>query len=45
VMIDGALWRARTHRHTPVAAGEQARVVSLEGLTLAVEPVAGSESS
>ena len=38
VVIDGAPWRARTQRATPVAAGEPARVVSLEGLILTVEP-------
>ncbi len=38
VMIDGAPWRARTQRATPVAAGDAVRVTALEGLILTVEP-------
>ncbi len=38
VMIDGAPWRARTQRATPVAAGDAVRVIALEGLILTVEP-------
>ncbi len=37
VMIDGAPWRARTRRDTPVAPADPVRVVSLEGLILGVE--------
>ncbi len=45
VEIDGAPWRARTHRATPVDAGGTVRVVALEGLVLTVEPAsdAGDE--
>ena len=43
VVIEGAPWRARTHRATPIGAGDPIRVISLEGLILAVEPAdAGS---
>ncbi len=42
VVIDGAPWRARTHRATPVREGDPVRVIALEGLILAVEP-AGPE--
>ena len=38
VMIDGAPWRARTQRATPISAGDPVRVMSLEGLILTVEP-------
>ena len=38
VMIDGAPWRARTQRATPIGAGDPVRVMSLEGLILTVEP-------
>ena len=41
VEIDGALWRARTNRATPVAVGDGVRVVAVEGLVLEVEPEAG----
>jgi membrane-bound serine protease (ClpP class) len=41
VVIRGARWRARTNRATPIAAGESARVVAVEGLVLEVEPEAG----
>ncbi len=44
VMIDGAPWRARTQRATPIAAGDPVRVVSLEGLILGVEPVTSDQS-
>ncbi len=43
VVIDDAPWRARTHRATPIPAGDPVRVVSLEGLVLTVEPVTGEE--
>ena len=38
VIIDGAPWRARTQRATPVAEGDPIRVMALEGLVLTVEP-------
>lgn len=41
VLIDGAQWRARTNRATPLAQGEEARVVAIDGLTLEVEPLEG----
>ncbi len=41
VLIDGARWRARTNRATPIAAGEAVRVVAVEGVVLEVEPEAG----
>ena len=43
VVIDDAPWRARTHRATPIPAGDPVRVVSLEGLVLTVEPVTDEE--
>jgi membrane-bound serine protease (ClpP class) len=42
VLIRGARWRARTNRATPLAAGDDARVVSVEGLVLEVEPPEGA---
>ena len=39
VVIDGAPWRARTQRATPVAEGDAVRVMALQGLILTVEPV------
>ena len=41
VRVRDALWRARTNRATPVAAGDAVRVVSVDGLVLEVEPEAG----
>ena len=41
VVIRGARWRARTNRATPITAGDQARVVAVEGLVLEVEPPEG----
>ena len=41
VLIRGARWRARTNRATPVEAGAEVRVVSVEGLVLEVEPPEG----
>ena len=38
VVIDGAPWRARTQRATPVSEGDPVRVMALEGLILTVEP-------
>jgi membrane-bound serine protease (ClpP class) len=41
VTIRDAPWRARTNRATPIRAHEPARVVSIEGLLLEVEPEEG----
>ena len=41
VRVRDALWRARTNRATPIAAGEAVRVVAVEGVLLEVEPEAG----
>ena len=41
VTLRGAPWRARTNRATPIAAGERARVVEVDGLLLEVEPEFG----
>ena len=38
VVIEGALWRARTQRATPISEGDPIRVMALEGLILTVEP-------
>ncbi len=43
VEIDGAPWRARTHRAHTVEAGDPVRVVSLEGLVLTVAPPEDSD--
>lgn len=44
VTLRGAPWRARTNRATPIAAGERARVVEVDGLLLEVEPESGGAS-
>src|SRR5690606_39467076 len=41
ITLRGAPWRARTNRATPIRKGERARVVSIEGLVLEVEPEEG----
>jgi membrane-bound serine protease (ClpP class) len=41
VRVDGAPWRARTNRATPIAAGGPVRVVAIDGLLLEVEPEFG----
>jgi len=41
VEVNEARWRARTNRATPVDAGEQVRVVAIDGVTLEVEPYEG----
>jgi membrane-bound serine protease (ClpP class) len=38
VLIDGAKWRARSHRAAAVSAGEPIEVLSVEGITLQVAP-------
>lgn len=42
VRIRDALWRARCNRATPVTAGDQVRVVEIDGLWLEVEPLDGA---
>ena len=41
VRVQGALWKARANRSTPLAVGDRARVVEVDGLLLEVEPEAG----
>jgi membrane-bound serine protease (ClpP class) len=41
VKVRDAPWRARTSRVTPVEAGQEVRVVSIDGLVLEVEPTGG----
>jgi membrane-bound serine protease (ClpP class) len=41
VMVDGAQWRARTNRATPLASNAEIRVVDIDGVTLQVEPLEG----
>jgi membrane-bound serine protease (ClpP class) len=41
VRIQGALWRARTNRATPIELGDAIRVVAIDGLTLEIEPEEG----
>jgi membrane-bound serine protease (ClpP class) len=41
VRVRDALWRARTNRATPIAAGDAVRVVAIEGVLLEVEPEGG----
>lgn len=42
VEVDGAQWRARTNRATPIQAGEPLRVAAIDGVTLEVEPLEGA---
>jgi membrane-bound serine protease (ClpP class) len=39
VSVRDAPWRARTNRVTPIQAGDEVRVVSIDGLLLEVEPM------
>jgi membrane-bound serine protease (ClpP class) len=41
VTVRDAPWRARTNRATPIAAGQEVRVASIDGLLLEVEPTEG----
>lgn len=41
VMVDGAQWRARTNRATPLTTNSSIRVVDIDGVTLQVEPIDG----
>lgn len=40
--VGEAKWRARTHRATPIAAGDQLKVIAIDGVTLEVEPLEGA---
>lgn len=42
VRVGEGIWRARTNRATPIKAGETARVVAIDGITLEVEPETGA---
>jgi membrane-bound serine protease (ClpP class) len=42
VTLRDAPWRARTNRATPIAAGADVRVASIDGLVLEVEPLEGA---
>lgn len=42
VEVQGARWRARTNRATPIAVGDPIRVASIDGVTLDVEPLEGA---
>ena len=42
VTVQGAPWRARTNRATPVPAGDPVRVVEVDGLLLEVDPLEGA---
>ena len=42
VLVDGAKWRARTNRATPLKADDAVRVVAIDGITLEVEPLEGA---
>lgn len=41
VTVRDARWRARTNRATPIRAGEEIRVVEIQGTVLEVEPLTG----
>lgn len=40
-LVNGARWRARVNRSTPLADAQQLRVVGIDGITLEVEPLEG----
>jgi membrane-bound serine protease (ClpP class) len=42
VQVGESKWRARTNRATPLAAGDELRVVAIDGVTLEVEPLEGA---
>jgi membrane-bound serine protease (ClpP class) len=42
VQVGDGQWRARTNRATPIAAGEELKVVAIDGVTLEVEPLEGA---
>ena len=41
VMVNGARWRARVNRSTPLVDAQQMRVTGIDGITLEVEPLEG----
>ena len=41
VLVNGAKWRARVNRSTPLADAQELRVVAIDGITLEVEPLEG----
>lgn len=41
VLVNGAKWRARVNRSTPLADAQDVRVVAIDGITLEVEPIEG----
>ena len=41
VVVNGARWRARVNRATPLADEQQLRVTGIDGITLEVEPLEG----
>lgn len=42
VNVDGAKWRARTNRATPLSKDQEVRVAAIDGVTLIVEPLEGA---
>ena len=42
VTVQGARWRARTNRATPITNGRPVRVAAIDGVTLDVEPLEGA---
>ena len=42
VELQGAQWRARTNRSTPLVTGSPCRVAGIDGVTLEVEPLEGA---
>ncbi len=40
--VGEAKWRARTNRATPIAAGDELKVIAIDGVTLEVEPLEGA---
>ncbi len=42
VRVDGAQWRARTNRATPLIDGQAVRVAAIDGITLLIEPLEGA---
>jgi len=45
VFVAGALWRARVSDGGPIGLGTRVRIKSVDGLTLAVEPVADPDTA
>jgi membrane-bound serine protease (ClpP class) len=40
-VVNGARWRARVNRSTPLADAQEMRVTGIDGITLEVEPLEG----